>query len=167
MSLFKASLTSTSTSLASRFSSLALTLALALSLALTLGLAGCSSSAPPAGNGTQEVPVAPAEPQPGTLEPTPALPPTTAAPVEPATPAAGDAGALEPAGEATLDCDPGKIRCRRATPQCPEGQVPSVAGSCFGPCVAVAKCACSAAAQCPQSDKNTCHGSKHCGPYVR
>jgi hypothetical protein len=157
---------------ASRAAPLALTITLTLALALTL-LAGCSSHAPPSSGGTQEVPVAPAEPQPGSVEPSPALPGSTPAtpageptPPTPAEPSK-DPGALDPAGVATLDCDPGKIRCRRMTPSCPEGQVPSIEGSCYGPCVPVAKCACTAAAQCPQSDKHTCHSSKHCGPYVR
>jgi hypothetical protein len=133
-------------------------------LALSLCFAACSKAPAPA---TEPTPAAePAAPPAPAAEPAvpaadpaaPAADPTT--PATPATPA--------PSGDVTLmDCDPGKIRCRRMPPECPAGQVPSVSGSCFGPCVAVEKCACSAAAQCPQSDKHTCWQGKHCGPFVR
>lgn len=66
-----------------------------------------------------------------------------------------------------VSCDPTKILCRRAAPDCPEGQVPSVSGTCYGPCVPVDSCACTQASECPDHDKYTCHMSaKHCGPYV-
>jgi hypothetical protein len=52
-------------------------------------------------------------------------------------------------------------------PQCPEGEVPTVEGSCFGGCVKVERCACSESVKCPNADKYTCWSNKHCGPYVR
>jgi hypothetical protein len=71
------------------------------------------------------------------------------------------------AASAAVSCDPAKILCRRAAPQCPEGQVPSVSGSCYGPCVPVESCACTEEPQCPNHDSYTCHKSAgHCGPYV-
>lgn len=133
-------------------------------LALAMILTGCSK-APSSGG----VPVPTSEPTPPN-EPT-TTPPPTEAPA-PESPPAGEPAAEPtpsiPAAElGTMDCDPVKIRCRRAPPECPAGQVPSVSGSCFGACVAVEKCACSTAAQCPQSDKHTCWKSKHCGQFVR
>jgi hypothetical protein len=66
-----------------------------------------------------------------------------------------------------VSCDPAKILCKLAVPECPEGQVPSVAGSCYGPCVPVESCPCSQASECPNHDSYTCHMSaRHCGPYV-
>lgn len=64
-------------------------------------------------------------------------------------------------------CDITKVLCRQAVPQCPDGQVPSVSGTCFGPCVPIESCKCSAPTDCPDNDKYTCHKSAgHCGPYV-
>jgi hypothetical protein len=68
---------------------------------------------------------------------------------------------------APASCDPAKILCKRVAPECPQGQVPSVSGSCYGPCVPVESCACSKEAECPDHDQYTCHLSAgHCGPYV-
>lgn len=68
----------------------------------------------------------------------------------------------------SVSCDPRLILCRRATPECPQWQVPSVSGSCFGPCVPVEQCACDEPADCPDPDHFTCHRSAaHCGPYVQ
>ncbi len=111
-----------------------------------------------------------APPSPAVNEP--AAPPSDPAAQPPSQPAPGDAldaGALDPkpSGEALADCDTSKVRCRRMPPQCAEGQVATVSGSCFGECVAVERCACSASVACPQSDKYTCWQGTHCGPYVR
>jgi hypothetical protein len=66
-----------------------------------------------------------------------------------------------------LDCDPRKILCKRVAPECPEGQVPSVSGSCYGDCVPLESCPCSGPEQCPNPDTGTCHMSAgHCGPFV-
>ena len=68
-----------------------------------------------------------------------------------------------------VDCDPMKITCKRASPECPAGQVPSVddAGNCYGDCVKIDRCACSAANQCPDANQYTCWAKQHCGPYVQ
>ncbi|HKP59473.1 MAG TPA: hypothetical protein VJV78_22275 [Polyangiales bacterium] len=67
----------------------------------------------------------------------------------------------------SLSCDPRKILCKRAAPECPSMQVPSVDGSCYGPCVPVEQCPCSGPSECPDSDHYTCHMSAaHCGPYL-
>jgi hypothetical protein len=66
-----------------------------------------------------------------------------------------------------VSCDPGAILCRRAPPVCAEGQVPSVDGTCYGPCVPVGDCVCQAPEDCPNGDEYTCHRSPgRCGPYV-
>jgi hypothetical protein len=71
-------------------------------------------------------------------------------------------------GTADRDCDLGKVRCRRALPACAEGEVPTVEGTCYGPCVKLERCACSEAEDCPFPEMYTCHRSaRHCGPYVR
>jgi len=73
----------------------------------------------------------------------------------------------DPRPAATNDCDPKKIMCRRALPVCPEGELPSVSGSCYGPCVPAESCACKQADECPNVEAYTCHlSAKHCGPYV-
>ena len=73
----------------------------------------------------------------------------------------------DPRPAATNDCDPKKILCRRATPVCPEGELPSVSGSCYGACVPAESCACKQADECPNVEAYTCHlSAKHCGPYV-
>jgi Kazal-type serine protease inhibitor-like protein len=65
------------------------------------------------------------------------------------------------------DCDPRKILCRQAPPKCAGGTVPSVLGSCYGGCVPVESCGCSAPEACPLPDEYTCHMSAgHCGPFV-
>lgn len=66
-----------------------------------------------------------------------------------------------------VDCDPKKIMCKRATPVCEAGEVPSVEGTCYGDCVKVDRCACNAADQCPQPEEYTCWAKQHCGYYVR
>jgi hypothetical protein len=67
----------------------------------------------------------------------------------------------------TVSCDPRAILCKVAAPTCPTGQVPSVKGICYGPCVPVEMCECGSAAACPDPGQYTCHMSAgHCGPYV-
>ena len=87
----------------------------------------------------------------------------------------GAAGGNATAGKASsdggapglVDCDPKKILCKRLAPECNAGEVPSVDGSCYGDCVKVEQCACSAAAECPEPDQYTCWAQQHCGPFVR
>jgi hypothetical protein len=65
------------------------------------------------------------------------------------------------------DCDLDKVACEAAEPTCPEGEVPSVNGICYGPCVAIDACACKGPDDCPLPEQYTCHLSAgHCGPYV-
>lgn len=70
-------------------------------------------------------------------------------------------------GEPSLvDCDARKVTCKVAKPTCGTFQVPSVEGSCYGECVKIERCACSEAAECPDSNQFTCWKRTHCGPYV-
>lgn len=39
-----------------------------------------------------------------------------------------------------LSCDRASVTCEAPTPSCPSGQVPSVSGSCWGPCIAAHDC---------------------------
>jgi hypothetical protein len=76
-------------------------------------------------------------------------------------------GAADAAAPPPVDCDARKILCKRVAPQCPDGQVPSVSGACYGDCVPIESCPCAAPAECPDSAHYTCHMSAgHCGPYV-
>jgi hypothetical protein len=71
------------------------------------------------------------------------------------------------AGDGLVDCDPSKILCKRASPKCAGGDVPSVSGSCYGDCVPVETCRCAKPSACPLPDEYTCHMSAgHCGPFV-
>jgi hypothetical protein len=73
----------------------------------------------------------------------------------------------QPMDAGAVSCDPRKILCKRLAPMCPEGQVPSVEGTCYGPCVPAESCVCGSAAECPDPDHVTCHLSQgRCGPYV-
>ncbi len=47
----------------------------------------------------------------------------------------------ECATEPSANCNQRDVLCKRAAPFCPQGQVPSVVGSCYGPCVPVDQCA--------------------------
>jgi hypothetical protein len=76
---------------------------------------------------------------------------------------AADSGA----GSGGVSCDTRRVRCPALPPTCPAGQVVSVPGSCYGPCVPIDSCVCAAAADCPDANQYTCHMSAtRCGPYV-
>jgi hypothetical protein len=67
----------------------------------------------------------------------------------------------------SVDCDQRKIMCRVKIPPCPDMQVPSIDGTCYGACVPIESCACDEAAACPDASQYTCHMSAgRCGPYV-
>lgn len=70
-------------------------------------------------------------------------------------------------GAALLDCDPKKILCKRLAPECGVGEVPSVESSCYGECVKVERCGCSAGVECPQPEQYTCMVEHHCGPFLK
>ncbi|HSC85937.1 MAG TPA: hypothetical protein VLC09_01650 [Polyangiaceae bacterium] len=69
-----------------------------------------------------------------------------------------------------VDCDPSHIVCQTfAEPEpCPEGQVHSVTSGCYGVCVPIAQCSCSAEQACPEPERYVCHGNKaRCDYYVQ
>jgi hypothetical protein len=73
--------------------------------------------------------------------------------------------ACKPDGE--LNCDERDVLCKRARPNCPEGQVPAVVESCWGTCTKLSECVCHAADECPERGRYVCHMSaQRCGPYV-
>jgi hypothetical protein len=77
------------------------------------------------------------------------------------------AGACDGSRADLRDCNPGKIACDGPTPDCPDGEVPTVDGGCYGPCVAIEQCACAGPEDCPEPNQYTCHRyAAHCGPYV-
>jgi len=59
--------------------------------------------------------------------------------------AAGGSGATGGAGGsgggATVACDPSPVNCKSMPPTCAKGEVPSVQGTCWGPCVPILTCA--------------------------
>lgn len=66
-----------------------------------------------------------------------------------------------------VSCDPRAILCKRVSPQCPDWQVPSVEGSCYGACVPIGDCQCDGPEACPDNNQFTCHMHiKRCGPYL-
>jgi len=70
-------------------------------------------------------------------------------------------------GTGDVSCDPRKILCKRVAPECGTMEVPSVEGSCYGPCVAIGRCTCTSAEECPDSNQYTCNRSAaHCTPYL-
>ncbi|HET7543039.1 MAG TPA: hypothetical protein VFK05_24365 [Polyangiaceae bacterium] len=79
----------------------------------------------------------------------------------------GGKGGQGMGGQELVACDLRKVTCRVAQPSCPENQVPTLVDNCFGPCAAIESCACSAAEECPFTDRYTCWQRTHCGPYVR
>ena len=70
------------------------------------------------------------------------------------------------AGSTLVDCDPAKVLCKRAAPECAFGLAPVVVDGCYGECVRIERCACSSAAQCPDANQYTCWSKQHCGPFV-
>ena len=77
---------------------------------------------------------------------------------------AGGSGTPSVAG---YSCDVTKVLCRIATPQCPADQVPSVSGTCYGPCVAIDQCACTSPTDCPMPNNYTCIKSAgHSSPFL-
>jgi hypothetical protein len=75
-----------------------------------------------------------------------------------------------PSGGATglHDCDASKLACKRAAPDCENGDVPEMEGSCYsGACVKLELCACRGPEHCPEPERYTCWSRTHCGPYVR
>ena len=68
---------------------------------------------------------------------------------------------------AVVNCDARDVLCRALPPECPEGEVPAVEGSCWNGCVSIANCECSDADDCPMREIYTCHNSAgRCGPYL-
>ncbi len=68
-----------------------------------------------------------------------------------------------------VSCDPAEIKCLPivAPEPCPEGHVYSVVSACYGACVPISQCECSAGQACPETDKYVCHNSAgHCDYYV-
>lgn len=80
--------------------------------------------------------------------------------------ATGGAGGAGGEAQELVDCDVRKVVCRIAVPSCPENHVPSVIGTCYGPCTRIESCACTVATDCPDNDQYTCWRRMHCGPYV-
>ncbi len=68
---------------------------------------------------------------------------------------------------AEVSCDRRDIRCRALEPTCPDGEIASVVGTCWGPCVRIDECVCETPEECPDSDRYTCHRFRsRCGPYL-
>ncbi len=81
--------------------------------------------------------------------------------------AASDATTPTDASDDVVSCDHRQVTCRAAEPVCPEMQVASVSGSCWGPCVPIDRCVCSGPEDCPHAETFACHlHRQRCGPYV-
>lgn len=66
-----------------------------------------------------------------------------------------------------VSCDRRELRCKRAEPECPEGQIPAIVDGCYGACVPIDACVCDEPEDCATTDTYTCHMYKNrCGPYI-
>jgi hypothetical protein len=75
--------------------------------------------------------------------------------------------ATDSGSAATYDCVLEGVACFIAVPVCAQGEVPSVEGSCYGPCVPIEQCRCDGPEDCPDSAHYTCFNhAHHCGPYT-
>ena len=92
----------------------------------------------------------------------------TEAEAAPQTDARADSSSDAPDGPAgDVSCDPRRVLCKRVAPTCDAGQVPSVEGSCYGPCVSIVTCVCASPAECPDPVQYTCHmNARRCGPFL-
>jgi len=81
--------------------------------------------------------------------------------------AAGEGGASRAGAGGFVDCNPVHAHCRRLPPECESMHVPSIDGTCWGPCVKIDSCGCTSAAECPEQNSYTCWARAHCGPYVQ
>ncbi len=52
----------------------------------------------------------------------------------------GECRPTKPVCEATYDCDLNHALCDAFTPQCKEGETPSIVNGCYGPCVPITQC---------------------------
>lgn len=78
-----------------------------------------------------------------------------------------DATTPTDASDDAVHCDHREVVCRAAEPVCPEMQVASVIGTCWGPCVRIDQCVCSGPQDCPHEETFACHlYRQRCGPYV-
>lgn len=78
-----------------------------------------------------------------------------------------DATATSDASDDAVHCDHREVTCRAAEPVCPEMQVASVVGTCWGPCVRIDQCVCTGPQDCPHEETFACHlYRQRCGPYV-
>lgn len=88
-----------------------------------------------------------------------------AAPQDAGPPDAG--GRVDVGSGRGVSCDHRDIRCRIPEPLCPEGEIASVEGSCYGPCVPIEECVCETGEECPRPEMWTCHRHvSRCGPYL-
>lgn len=80
----------------------------------------------------------------------------------------GSDAAIGDAGPDGANCDRSTITCRQVEPECPEGTVPEVEGTCWTErCIRIDGCACTGPEQCPMPEIYTCHSSAgRCGPYL-
>src|SRR5690606_15846091 len=94
-------------------------------------------------------------------------------------------GSCRPTRPECLSCEQSQVTCRPVTASCDEGEVPSVIGGCWGPCVPEAWCpptynpceglSCGATcSHCPPDDEgcveptviNYCQADGSCAPPV-
>jgi hypothetical protein len=63
-------------------------------------------------------------------------------------------------GECEVSCDARSVVCLALPPDCARGEVPSVEGACWGPCVPLEECRCDSDAACPVG---ACTARGRCG----
>jgi hypothetical protein len=61
------------------------------------------------------------------------------------------------------NCDEHDVRCTQPPPDCGPDKVPSVVGTCYGPCVDITECRCVFSFECPKRDLYSCRADLRCG----
>jgi hypothetical protein len=141
--------------------------------ALVLVLTGCPGPAP-ATDASPLVDAPALDTPPAADASAPDAPPAADAPaldVPPAldAPSGPDAPASLDAPTSTGSCDGRRVLCDALPPACGMGELPSVEGSCWGPCIPATRCTCSTPEECPYllGYSETCYPARGtCGPYL-
>jgi hypothetical protein len=62
-----------------------------------------------------------------------------------------------------FECDDAQVKCEALPPTCPTGQVPSVKGTCWGPCVVAVQCKTVTSCEACTAPNTTCVKQDHAG----
>jgi hypothetical protein len=82
---------------------------------------------------------------------------------------APDGASVDPVEDPNaISCDPRELQCRRAAPECAQGEVPRIIDGCYAECVTIDSCVCDSPDACPNPDEFTCiNSTNRCSYYLR